>query len=322
MNIKKLQSRTRLPKVKDSLDTAKNDLLDKFQGLQVNEESVYFPNGDITPEQAEEIIKILKDEGVEAHYDNDLGTVTISEQKEKKLLIDWENLEEGDTLTTNFDPESGLDGKVTISKEDGNLNVSVTNNDKTEKETWTPEDGYFHDWVLDLAMRVQDCDLTQLPDYQSAPEADVPAVTCLHEGYNYNISADDGAGKASFGLEVSPSGGIITTESYGNVPAVFGAELPKQGDIITMEALRELLQKVLKQLGVQTIVSDSIISDRNKYSYNKSTPRSRFTRWLAVRGKHVSDSGIIVMPYSDSISDKAKSYGLKVSQRGKLLEIF
>jgi hypothetical protein len=320
MNIKSISNKPK-KQVKDSFEDKKAKLLEKYDGIVVDEGKVYYPDRDLTPAEADEIINYLDEAGVQAFYDNTLGIVTVDEPLQHQLFDNWDFPEEGHSTDVVISPETGLDGVATITNVKGEMLTIVKNGDKKAEGVWNPEtDGYFHDWVLDLAFKVQDCDLTQFPDYNTAAP-DQPGMSCVHEGLNYNISADDAKGEASFEMSVSPSGGIITTESYGNVPAVFGTELPVQGSIITAEELRDILTKVLVQLGVPTQVSDSLINDRTKHSYNKCKDSiSKMERWMAARSLvYVNDSRSILTKISDNIKAKATSLGLQaVEVKGKL----
>lgn len=310
MNIKKFHKKP-ARRVKDN--DAKQEILDRFEGISVEDGKVFYKDRDLTPSEAAVIVEALKGDGIQAFYDSELGIVSLSQPEGMQIFEGLEFPSEGMAATTTLSPEQGFDGVITVTNINGDLATTVKNGDKIQQDVWHPQgDGAFGNWVIDLLMKVQDCDLTQLPDYTTSQNPDEAGASFLHEGYNYNVSADDGKGQTSLDLTVSPSGGIITSQSYGNVPSVFGVSLPKQGEIITIEALRELLNKVLVSLGAQK-VGDSIITDRMKHSYNKTKDNlSRFQSWLSARGIHcMNDSRVLtVMRATEGQKRKADSFGL------------
>lgn len=242
--------------------------------------TIYRLGKDLSQSEVEELAKLAERQGFSKDKvaGGKLQLKFKDEQVKDSLgLYDkWEFPKPGEDVSVILEDEDIKPTNINLhGNEDGTFTVTVTCEGKQVKSEYVedPINGYFHDWVLDLVFKVQDCDFTQIPECQSSNIAEQPGCCCYHEGNKICVEGDDGTEDNQFIVVINPQGNVCKSVCRGFIPVT---ELPAEGTTLTTVAAQQFIADLLKGYGCKDSINFS-------YSYRKRVNDTEETWETAIK---------------------------------------
>lgn len=242
--------------------------------------TIYRVNRDLTQSEVDDLVKLAERQGFakDKVVEGKLQLTFKAEQVKDSLGLydDWEFPQPGEDISVVLEDEDIKPTNINLhGNEDGSFTVTVACGEKQVKSEYVadPINGYFHDWVLDLVFKVQDCDFTQIPECQSSYLAEQPGCCCYHEGNKVCVEGDDGTEDNQFIVVFNPQGNVCKSVVQGQIPVL---ALPAEGSTLTTVAAQQFIADLFKGYGCQ----DSIDF---KFSYRKRVKDAEETWETAIK---------------------------------------